>query len=236
VGGLGAPEGRDGRRAGGAAAGAPPQGDLKTLAIDPSTPTAADLAVAARVLREGGLVAFPTETFYGLGANALDADAVARVFRAKGRPADKPLLVLVDSLTMARAIVADIPARAADLIERYWPGPLTLVLRAQPHVPSGLTAGTGTIGVRMPGHPVARALVRAAALPVTAPSANAHGGASPRTAEEVRRGLGASVELVLDGGETPGGRPSTVIDATGEPLRVIRAGAIALDPAELGER
>lgn len=201
--------------------------------MDPRQPALGDLAAAARVLWEGGLVAFPTETFYGLGANALDPEAVARVFRAKGRPADKPLLVLVDSLAMATEVAAEIPRRARELIARYWPGPLTLILPARPGVPAALTAGTGTVGVRVPGHPLALALVRAAALPITAPSANPHGGRSPRTAAEVVAAIGARVDLVLDGGPTPGGLPSTVLDVTVAPPRIVRAGAVALTPEDL---
>ncbi len=207
----------------------------RVLPIDPRQPAFRDLVAAARVVRDGGLVAFPTETFYGLGANAFDPDAVARVFRAKGRPADKPLLVLVDSLEMAAEVVVEIPARARELIARYWPGPLTLILRARPHLPPALTAGTGTIGVRISSHPVPRALVRVAALPITAPSANSHGGPSPRTAGEVLAGLGERVDLVLDGGPTAGGAPSTVLDVTEDPPRLVRAGAVALTPADLGQ-
>ena len=193
----------------------------------------ADIAAAARCLREGGLVAFPTETFYGLGADALDPAAVARVFHAKGRPADKPLLVLVDSLAMAGEVVAGIPARARRLMARYWPGPLTLILPAAARLPPALTAGTGTIGVRIPGHPVALALVRAAGRPITAPSANPHGAASPRTAAEVLAGLGDAVDLVLDAGPTPGGLPSTLLDLTAAVPRVLRAGAVRLAPDDL---
>jgi L-threonylcarbamoyladenylate synthase len=205
----------------------------RVLRIDVAAPASADLTEAAHLLREGGLVAFPTETFYGLGANALDSDAVARVFRAKRRPADKPLLVLVDSLAMAADIVLELPEGARRLVARYWPGPLTLVLRAGPHLPPALTAGTGTIGVRIPDHPIARGLVRSAGLPVTAPSANAHGGPSPRTAAEVLAGLGDRVDLVLDGGPTAGGAPSTVLDLTGRVPRILRAGAITLGEEDL---
>lgn len=201
--------------------------------VDPELPAPAALAAAVRVLREGGLVAFPTETFYGLGANALDPEAVARVFRAKGRPSDKPLLVLVDSLEMAGRVAAEIPAVARRLAARYWPGPLTLILPARPEVPGSLTAGTRTVGVRISGHPLARALVRAAGIPVTAPSANPHGGASPRTAGEVLAGLGDRLDLVLDGGPSPGGPPSTVLDVTVIPPRVLRAGAVRLTVEEL---
>ena len=207
---------------------------MRTVAADPSRSPVGDVAEAARVIRAGGLVAFPTETFYGLGADALDPDAVLRVFRAKGRPDDKPLLVLVDSVAMAEAVVTEIPARARALMARHWPGPLTIILRARSHVPAALTAGTGTIGVRVSGHPLARALVHAVARPVTAPSANPHGASSPRTAEEVRASLGAAVDLVLDGGPTPGGPPSTLVDATGEAMRVVRAGAIVLGSEDLG--
>ena len=205
----------------------------RVLAVDSRRPAPEDLAAAARVIWDGGLVAFPTETFYGLGANALDPEAVACVFRAKGRPADKPLLVLVDSVEMAAEVVVEVPERARRLIARYWPGPLTLILHARAHVPRALTAGTDTVGVRLPSHPVARALVRAARLPITAPSANPHGGPSPRTAAEVLAGLGERVDLVLDGGPTTGGAPSTVLDVTGKAPRVVRAGAVTLSPEDL---
>ena len=207
----------------------------RTLPVDPRASAGAVLEAAARVLREGGLVVFPTETFYGLGADALDPDAVARVFAAKGRPADKPLLVLVDSLDMAARVAASLPGRARALIDRYWPGPLTLVLPARAELPSALTAGTGTIGVRIPGHPVARALTRLAGLPVTAPSANPHGAPSPRTAAEAARGLGGRVEMVLDAGATAGGLPSTIVEVTERGCRMLRAGAVTLTPDELGE-
>ncbi|HEV8674334.1 MAG TPA: L-threonylcarbamoyladenylate synthase [Methylomirabilota bacterium] len=205
----------------------------RTVRVDAEAPASAILATAASLLRTGGLVAFPTETFYGLGANAFDADAVGRVFRAKGRPADKPLLVLVDSLEMASAVVAGLPARAQLLIARYWPGPLTLILPARPELPSALTAGTGTVGVRIPGHPVARALVAATRQPLTAPSANPDGAPPPRTADEVLAGLGDAVDLVLDGGPTRGGPASTVLDLCGGRPRVVRPGAVTLAPEDL---
>jgi L-threonylcarbamoyladenylate synthase len=204
------------------------------LVVDTSRPAPEALEAAVRVLRAGALVAFPTETFYGLGARALDPAAIARVFGAKGRPADKPLLVLVDSVAMVDRVARDVPARALGLMARHWPGALTLVLRAHPDLPEALTAGTGTIGVRLSGHPVARALVAGLGEPVTAPSANPHGGASPRTADEVVAGLGGRVDLVLDGGPTPGGPASTVLDLTQTPPAVLRAGAVVLAREELG--
>jgi L-threonylcarbamoyladenylate synthase len=196
------------------------------LVVDASHPAPASVEAATRVLRGGGLVAFPTETFYGLGAHALDEAAVARVFRAKGRPADKPILVLVDSIGMVERVAREVPGRARRLMERYWPGPLTLVLAAHPGLPTALTAGTGTIGVRLSSHPVAVALAAMLGGPVTAPSANPHGALSPRTADEVVAGLGSQIEVVLDAGPTPGGPASTVLDLTRAPAVVLRTGAV----------
>jgi L-threonylcarbamoyladenylate synthase len=198
------------------------------LRVDPAAPDAGALAAAARALRAGGLVAFPTETFYGLGAAALDPAAARRVFEVKGRPASMPLLVLVDSLRMVERVAVDVPTRARELMDRYWPGALTLVLRAAPGVPDAITAGTGTVGVRLPGHAVARALVGALGAPVTAPSANATGTAPPTTAADVLASLGDALDLVLDGGPTPGGAPSTVLDVTVDPPRLIRQGAVTV--------
>lgn len=198
-------------------------------------PAGPALAEAAAAIRAGRLVAFPTETFYGLGAHALEASAVARVFRVKGRPAGKPLLVLVDSLAMVTRVAADIPPRARRLMARYWPGPLTLVLPAREDVPPALTGGGRTVGVRLSAHPVARALVATAGVPVTAPSANLHGAPSPRTADEVVAGLGDRIDLVLDGGRTPGGPPSTLVDVTRTPPVVIRPGAVVLDGDDLAD-
>jgi L-threonylcarbamoyladenylate synthase len=181
-------------------------------------------------------VAFPTETFYGLGAHALHPGGVRRVFAVKARPPDKPLLVLVDGLEAALAVVAELTPLARRLAARHWPGPLTLVLRARPDVPAVLTAGTGTVGVRVPAHAVARGLAAAAGFPVTAPSANPHGAPSPRTAAEVVAGLGDRLDpardLVLDGGPSPGGAPSTVVDLTGPAPRVLRPGAVLLGPED----
>jgi L-threonylcarbamoyladenylate synthase len=186
------------------------------------------LDAAGAVVRRGGLVAFPTESFYGLGADALDEGAVARVFQAKGRPETKPVLVLVESVAMAEDLVADLSDDVRGLMARHWPGPLTLVLRARPHVPPALTAGTGAVGVRMPGHPIAVALVRAAGRPITAPSANPSGAAPPTTASEVRAYFPGALDLILDGGRTAGGTGSTVADCTVWPPRVLRAGPIEL--------
>ena len=144
----------------------------RAVAIDPLVPDTSVLTEAAAVLRRGGLVAFPTETFYGLGAAALQPAAVRRIVEVKGRPDGKPLLVLVDSLAMVDAVALEVPPRARALMTRHWPGALTLVLRARPEVPGEVTAGSGTVGVRFSPHPVARALVTALGAPITAPSAN----------------------------------------------------------------
>jgi L-threonylcarbamoyladenylate synthase len=198
----------------------------RVMAIDSARPEAATLGDAARVLRAGGVVAFPTETFYGLGAAAFDARAVRRVFELKGRPASKPLLVLVDSIAMVDAVATDVPVAAHGLMARHWPGALTLVLRARPTLPEALTGRTGTVGVRLSGHPVARGLVAALAAPVTAPSANPTGLAPPATAEGVLAFFDGVIDAVLDGGLTPGGPPSTVLDVTVDPPQTIRLGAI----------
>lgn len=199
--------------------------ETRVIRVDPAAPDGAVLGEAAAVLKHGGVVAFPTETFYGLGAAALDGRAVRRIFELKGRPETKPLLVLVDSIAMAGTI-AEVGDRARALAARHWPGALTLVLRARPHVPEEVTAGTGTIGVRVSPHRVAQGLVRALGGPLTAPSANPSGLEPPTTAAGVLARFEGAVEMVLDGGPTPGGEPSTVLDLTVEPPRVLRQGVI----------
>jgi L-threonylcarbamoyladenylate synthase len=187
-----------------------------------------DIARAARVLREGGLVAFPTETVYGLGANALDARAVRRIFELKGRPATSPLIVHVDSAEMAREVVSVWPEEAERLASRYWPGPLTLVLPKRVLIPDEVTAGLPTVGVRVPAHPLALELIRAAGLPLAAPSANRFTQLSPTTAEHVRAAFGPEL-LVLDGGPTTVGIESTVVSLAGAEPVLLRPGLIKFD-------
>jgi L-threonylcarbamoyladenylate synthase len=187
------------------------------------------IAKAAALLRAGRLVAFPTETVYGLGANALDPAAVQRIFAAKGRPSYNPLIVHVADTAAARRLVTQWPDAAARLAERYWPGPLTLVLPKRPEVPDVVTAGLDAVAVRVPAHPVALALLRAAAVPVAAPSANRSTELSPTTAAHVRKSLGDRVDLVLDGGPTTVGIESTVIDLTSKRPAVLRPGRIGAD-------
>jgi L-threonylcarbamoyladenylate synthase len=187
-----------------------------------------DVLVAAGILRRGGLVAFPTETVYGLGADATDAAAVRRIFAAKGRPADNPLIVHVAD-PEGVGEVARLTPLARDLTRRFWPGPLTVVVPALASVPPEVRAGLPTVAVRCPGHALARALIRAAGTPVAAPSANLSGRPSPTTAEAVLEDLDGRVDAVLDGGPCPRGIESTVVDCTGERPRILRLGAL---PAE----
>jgi len=200
-------------------------------AVNPEQPDVRAIATAAAVVEAGELMAFPTENFYGLGADALDSDAVARVFEVKGRPEHKALLVLVDSIDMAAGLAARVSDGARALMARYWPGPLTLVLEAAARVPAGLTGGGSTIGVRMPGHAVARALVRSAGRPITAPSANPSEAPPALTAAAVREYFEGRVELILDGGPTAGGAGSTVADCTVWPPRILRQGPVIVEAA-----
>jgi len=199
------------------------------LRVDPVHPDIQLIAKAADCLRAGGLVAFPTETVYGLGAHALDPDAVARVFQAKGRPANDPLIVHVATLDAARPLVADLPRTAQDLAARFWPGPLTLVLRRSPLVPDEVTAGLDTVAIRIPSHPVARALLDACGLPLAAPSANLFSRPSPTQAAHVLADLAGRIDIVVDGGPTDVGVESTVVDLTTRPPMVLRPGVVDLD-------
>jgi L-threonylcarbamoyladenylate synthase len=193
----------------------------------PPVPNAAEIEAAARLLRTGRLVAFPTETVYGLGANALDPEAVARIYAVKGRPPTSPLIVHVSSIDMAQSLVTRWPAIAHQLAQRFWPGPLTLVLEKQPTIPSIVTAGLPTVGLRMPSHPVALALIRAAGVPLAAPSANRFTQLSPTTADHVRRSLGSDVDLILDGGPCEVGIESTVLSLSGSQPLLLRPGGVA---------
>jgi L-threonylcarbamoyladenylate synthase len=202
---------------------------MRVIAIDPRHPDVGTLRSAAELLRAGKLVVFPTETVYGLGAHALDEAAVARIFEIKGRPSSNPLIVHVADAAAARALAADWTPLAEVLARSFWPGPLTLVVRKQDSVPLSVTGGQDTVGVRIPAHPVALALLREARLPVAAPSANLSTQVSPTTAQHVRRGLGDRVDLILDAGPTSVGIESTVVDVTGDVPRVLRPGMISMD-------
>jgi L-threonylcarbamoyladenylate synthase len=187
-----------------------------------------DVAYAAGLIRAGKLVAFPTETVYGLGANALDPAAVERIFAAKGRPKTSPLIVHVDSIEMARELAAEWPAAAETLARRYWPGPLTLVLPKRAEVPDIVTAGLPTVGLRMPAHPLALELIRAAGLPIAGPSANRFTELSPTAASHVAEAL---ADYVLDGGPARVGIESTVLSLVGQ-ATLLRPGVIPLPEME----
>ena len=199
--------------------------------VSPASPDPAAVREAAELIRAGRLVAFPTETVYGLGANALDAAAVRRIFEAKGRPATNPVIIHVADAEQAKAVAADWPAVAGKLAAAFWPGPLTVVVKSANSVPDAVTGGGPTVAVRCPAHPVARALI-AAAGPVAAPSANRSGRLSPTTAAHVLTGLDGRIDLVLDGGPCPGGLESTVVDATGSAVRVLRPGPVTVAQLE----
>jgi L-threonylcarbamoyladenylate synthase len=201
----------------------------RVIQVDPDRPDHLAIAEAARILRGGGLVAFATETVYGLGADATNPDAVARIFEAKGRPSTNPLIVHVESKQAARACVADWPDRAEILADRFWPGPLTLVLPRSAIIPDIVTAGGETVGVRLPLPAVARWLILEAGRPIAAPSANRSTGISPTKAEHVLKDLDGRVDLILDSGPTTVGIESTVLDLSTNDPRILRPGEVTPD-------
>ena len=202
-------------------------GSTLRLTIDPDLPSPRAVGKAVSLLRGGGLVAFPTDTLYALGADASNPLALARLFAAKGRSKAKPIPLLVADLTMAIRMVGDLPDPATFLAEHYWPGPLTILVSAPPGMSRLVTGGIGRIGLRVPDAPVALALIRRFNRPVTGTSANRSGGEDPREANEVIRQLGDRVDLVLDAGPVPIGSPSTVVDVTVSPPVVVREGIVS---------
>jgi L-threonylcarbamoyladenylate synthase len=202
---------------------------MELLPVDPVRPDPTAIARAAECLRNGGLVAFPTETVYGIGAHALDRTAVARVFAAKQRPAHDPLIVHVADAASAAPLVTRMPDSAAVLAARFWPGPLTLVLHRSERVPDEVTAGLATVAIRVPAHPVARALLLLAQLPIAAPSANLFSRPSPTRAVHVAADLGDRIDLILDAGPATIGVESTVLDLSGPVPTVLRPGAVAIE-------
>jgi len=199
----------------------------KTIKIDPLKPEPELVQKAASVVRRGGIVIFPARCLYGLAADAFNEEAVDRIFEIKGRRSENPILVLADSYLMLSCLVRNIPPMAQKIIDSFWPGRITIVFEANDNLPPNLTAGTGRIGIRRPGHPVASALVRAVGGPVTGTSANLSGNRGCSIVSEIDPDIAESVDLIIDAGELIGGAGSTVVDLTGELPVIIREGGIS---------
>ncbi|MDX9864648.1 MAG: L-threonylcarbamoyladenylate synthase [Anaerolineaceae bacterium] len=204
----------------------------RILIVNPQAPEPELIAEAAGVIRAGGLVAFPTETVYGLGANALNAEAVAGIFTAKDRPSQDPLIVHLASVADLPQVVGDISEIARRLAEAFWPGPLTIIMPRHDDLPRGVSAGLDTVAVRVPSHPVARALLQAAGVPIAAPSANRFGFTSPTSAQHVYADLNGRIEMILDGGSPTIGVESTVLDVSVQPARILRPGGVSREALE----
>ena len=196
------------------------------MKVSPKAPQKKLISTAAEVLRRGGLVAFPTETVYGLGADAFNADAVKQIFVAKGRPLDNPMIVHIASVADLEALTTHVPKEANQLIERFWAGPLTLILKKSPDVPEDVTGGLDTVAVRMPQNKIALALIKALGHPIAAPSANLSGRPSGTTAGHVLQDFAGKIELILDGGPVTVGVESTVLDLSQKPPAILRPGAV----------
>ncbi len=204
----------------------------KVLKVDSDHPKKEIIEEAVKLIKEGKLIAFPTETVYGLGADALNEEAVKRIFEIKGRPLDKPLSIIIGRKEELRQCVQEIPKSAQVLIERFWPGPLTLIFRASPLIPDIMMGENNTIGIRMPDCRIALEIVKASGVPLACPSANLSGRSSPTKAEEVIKDLGERIDLILDGGETKVGVESTVLDLTTSPPTILREGAFKREEIE----
>ena len=191
-----------------------------------------ELAEAAQILRDGGLVAFPTETVYGLGANALNEEAAKKIYAAKGRPSDNPLIAHISCMEELEPLVKEIPEAGRKLAEAYWPGPLTMIFPKSSIVPYGTTGGLETVAVRMPSDPVANRLIHLAKVPVAAPSANTSGRPSPTTAQHVWHDMNGRIEMILDGGPVGIGVESTIVDVSGEVPTLLRPGAVTMEMLE----
>ncbi len=204
----------------------------KVKKIDRERFSVADVEEAAQLLRDGRLVAFPTETVYGLGANALDESAARRIYMAKGRPSDNPLIVHIAEMGALSELAAEVPENAVKLGKAFWPGPLTMILKKSAIVPDGTTGGLGTVAVRLPSDPIARELIRLSGVYVAAPSANASGRPSTTTAQHVYEDLNGRIDMILDGGPVPIGLESTIVDLTGEVPMILRPGYITKEQLE----
>ena len=206
--------------------------NTKVVKIDREHPDPAVFEEAARILRGGGLVAFPTETVYGLGANALDEEAARRIYAAKGRPSDNPLIAHIADEEGLAPLTAEIPDMARRLMKAFWPGPLTMIFKKSPAVPYSTTGGLDTVAVRMPSDEAARRLIRTAGIPIAAPSANTSGRPSPTTAEHVAQDMTGRIEMILDGGPVGIGVESTIVDVSGPQPVLLRPGAVTMEMLE----
>lgn len=197
--------------------------------IDAENMTSEDFREAAEILRAGGLVAFPTETVYGLGGDAFDPTASRRIYAAKGRPSDNPLIVHIAGIEELQELCEDIPQAAYALADAFWPGPLTMIMKKKPSIPMETTGGLDTVAIRMPSHPIANRLIREAGLPIAAPSANASGRPSTTKAEHVIEDLSGKIEMIIDGGSSDIGLESTIVDLTVSPALILRPGYITVE-------
>ena len=207
---------------------------LQILKVDPNTE--AVFANARTVLLAGGVIAFPTDTFYGLGVDPFNREAVNRVFELKGREKNKPLILLISSRVQLETMVKEITPAHSALIQKFWPGPLTLLFKPGSVIPENVSAGSNRIGIRQPGNTMTRNLISALGKPITAPSANLSGESPPITAKQVQQSFGNRVDLIFDGGTCQGGRPSTLVDAVEMPVRLVRQGVIAFSEIEMALR
>ncbi len=203
--------------------------NTEVIKINPDAPDAALIERAASVIRGGGLVAFPTETVYGLGADAFNPAAVENIFRAKGRPADNPLISHISEISQVRLLAREIPPEAERLMERFWGGPLTIILKKRPEVPAVVSAGLDTVSIRMPSHSVAHELIRRSGTPIAAPSANLSGSPSPTTAAHTVADMLGRVDVIIDGGDSLIGLESTVVDMTCPVPTILRPGAVTAE-------
>lgn len=206
--------------------------ETKIIHLDPLHPDSAAAARAGEVLRYGGVVAFPTETVYGLGANAYDSDAVRRVFEAKGRPSDNPLIVHVANFEAVKPLVKEIPKSAKLVMQHFWPGPISIILKKSERIGDAISAGLDTVAIRMPSHPVAAAVIRASGVPVAAPSANLSGKPSPTCAQHVAADLMGRIDMIVDGGACEVGVESTVLDLSGDSAAILRPGGVTAQMLE----
>lgn len=206
--------------------------ETKLIKISPENPEPHLVEEAAAVLKDGGLVAFPTETVYGLGGNGLDSKACKNIYIAKGRPSDNPLILHISQVSELRPIVREIPPAAQKLMDAFWPGPLTMIFPKSDIVPLTTTGGLDTVAVRFPSHPVALAIIRASGLPIAGPSANSSGKPSPTRASHVEFDLSGKIDMIVDGGAAEWGLESTIVDVSGEVPVILRPGAITKEMME----